>query len=363
MTTKLLLTSFFLLLLCTVQAQTIIRGTVTDSENTPLPYATVFLSKTTMGTIADSTGNYSITVKEDGNYEIICSFIGYLPQSSLIKADQVPKRINFRLEPRKMQLSEITITAKEQNRKENLMQFVKCFIGETNNASSCTILNPNDLIIYRSSNDSNLIAYSEKPIEITNNALGYTIFYDLLNFAYNPYTKHIRFSGNYYFKEPELKKNKKDKINRNRLLAYYGSRMHFLRSLFTDSLATENYKLTATRPGKKGIWEIDSTAFDRKNLRLAINTDSMTLYYPHPIIINYGHNANKAYQGKRSQWLYNGIQNKYQTVIYLTDTVHVYKNGYYPNCFNLSWSGNMAEDRVAELLPYDFVPTANSKKK
>jgi hypothetical protein len=36
--------------------------------------------------------------------------------------------------------------------------------------------------------------------------------------------------------------------------------------------------------------------------------------------------------------------------------LQVCKNGYYPDGYNISWGGNMASDRIAELLPLDFEP-------
>lgn len=332
-------------------AQTTITGVVTDSQKAPIPFATVYLSKTTFGVSADDHGAYSITVPQVGTYELISSCIGFETHSQIIHAEGYNLKINIQLPEHIVLLQEISINEKDRNRDQNYDLFLKCFIGKSMNAPFCTIKNPKDLIVYRNSQDSNLIAYSVKPLIILNSSFGYNIIYDLKYFNYNLYTEHLRFSGDYYFQDISNQRGKNSRTKRNRLIAYYGSRMHFLRALFADSLRQENFEMCNIEDScdtKTLTYSIQTN-----ELRLTSNQDSMTLYHFNPIYVDYTDKHPELYQ---LPYVYRPHENTSR--IAFSDTLQVYKNGYYPDAYSLSWSGTMARDRIAELLPFDFVPKA-----
>jgi hypothetical protein len=340
-----------------LQAQTILTGVVTDLANSPIPYSTVYLSKTTIGVTANEKGAYTLTIPEDGVYELIASCVGFESHSQIIKADGTIIKLNIKLPERNVLINEVTVKDKDRNRRKNYEQFKKCFIGETANAPYCTIQNAKDLVVYRKSNDSNLVAYSVKPLIITNSALGYEIIYNLKNFHYNLHTQHLRFSGDYYFQDISNKKRKNSGTKYNRLIAYYGSRMHFLRALFTDSLRQENFTLFDAKKDSTGEVWIQSDTIYEKDLRLSLTPYSLALYQPNLIFIKYVDNHPELYP------LWEKFRPAtYKSMITFSDSLQVYKNGYYPDFYNLTWYGNMGNAMVAELLPYDFVvPKAKAK--
>lgn len=340
----------FLLLHFGIQAQTTITGTVKDSLNAPIPYATVYLSKTSFGVLANDKGVYSLIIPQTGTFELIASCIGYKSHSQIIRAEGVIKSITIKLSERVVFLKEVTVKDKDRNRRQNYKQFINCFIGISPNSPYCTILNPKDLIVYRESVGSNLIAYSVKPLTITNSSLGYTIIYDLKNFCYNLENENLRYSGDYYFQDISNQKGKNSRTKRNRLIAYYGSRMHFLRALFTDSVRHENFEMCNIELDSCGT-KILTNSLNENELRLTLNPESMTLDFSNPIFISYSDNHPEL-------WPLPNIYRPgtYNSRIVFSDSLNVYKNGYYPDCFTISWSGDMTIGRVAELLPYDFVP-------
>ncbi|MCB0515911.1 MAG: carboxypeptidase-like regulatory domain-containing protein [Chitinophagales bacterium] len=60
-------------------AQTI-RGNIIDqASNLPLPYATISLENTSIGTVSDSLGNFTLKNIAIGRYNVIISFVGYEP--------------------------------------------------------------------------------------------------------------------------------------------------------------------------------------------------------------------------------------------------------------------------------------------
>jgi len=350
--------TFFFLLHFAVQAQTILSGVVTDSLNVPIPNSCVYLSKTTIGVLANRDGFYSLSIPQSGTYELFASCVGYKSHSQIITTESGNQQINFKLSKRTFLISEVTVKGKDKNRRQNYDQFKKCFIGRTGNSPYCTIENPKDLVVYRKSDGGNLIAYSVNPLIITNSALGYKIIYDLKSFSYNFKTEHLRFSGNYYFQDISNQKRRNSKTNRSRFVAYYGSRMHFLRALFTDSLSQEGFKIYDAKKDSTGEWWIQSDTIHEKDLRLSLTPDSMALYHPNLILIKYADNHPELYP----------LWGKFRpgtclSMITFSDSLQVYKNGYYPDCYSVSWSGDMAKGRIAELLPYDFVPKPTQKAK
>ncbi len=92
-----------------LQAQTVqITGTVIGSEDEqPIPGASVVVQNTTIGTITDLDGNYSLDVPAD--FEILVySFVGYTTQEIAIEGRTV---INVTLEPDVLALEEVVVTA------------------------------------------------------------------------------------------------------------------------------------------------------------------------------------------------------------------------------------------------------------
>lgn len=333
-----------------LSAQTILSGVVTDSANAPIPYATVYLSKTTVAVLANNEGAFSMNIPQDGTYEMIISCIGFKSHSQIIIAEGKNQKINVKLAEHIIVLSEILVHGKDRNRKNNLDLFKSHFIGNTTNAPFCTIKNPKDLVVYRTSNDSSLVAYSVKPITILNSALGYEIVYDLKSFSYNLHTGHLRFSGDYYFQDISNHKWKKSSINRSRLVAYYGSRMHFLRALYTGTVSQESFEICNIESDSCGV-KILTDAIQEDDIRFALTIEDMSLDFPNHIMIRYVDN-----HPELVVLPYVFRSNTYTSIIVFSDSVQVFKNGYYPDNFNISWAGDMARDRIAEMLPYDFIP-------
>ncbi|MBI9037559.1 MAG: carboxypeptidase-like regulatory domain-containing protein, partial [Bacteroidales bacterium] len=99
------------LLFCGLQftmAQTRITGTVTSSEDgLGIPGVSVVVKNTTVGTITDIDGKYSLSVPEGSEF-LTFSFVGMLSQEVTIGNQRV---INVQLKPSTEQLDEYVVTA------------------------------------------------------------------------------------------------------------------------------------------------------------------------------------------------------------------------------------------------------------
>jgi hypothetical protein len=281
---------FFLFISKNLSAQTSLSGVVRDSLNNPIPFAYVYLSKTTIGAVTDKNGVYSLTVPEGGRYELIASCIGYKLNSQIVYSENKKQTINIILLEKVFILNEVTIKSKYRNRQKDYNQFVKSFIGETSNSQSCKILNPEDLRLFRDSKESILKGYSLKPLKIENKALGYNVIYDLVDFSYNIKTGIVRFSGYNYFQPLNGSVRSNKYWEGNRLATYYGSKMHFLRALFSDSLSREGYKIFECKFDSVSNKYLFVKSVNLNYIRFLNTRPFITLLYNDSLMISYTDN-------------------------------------------------------------------------
>ena len=346
----------FLLFGYTLKAQTIITGVVSDSLNNPIPSASVYLSKTTVGTLTDNKGVYSLTIPQHGVYEMITSYLGYLSNSQFIAAEGNKQIINIKLYVNLVQLNEVTVKSRDENRIRNYAQFIRFFLGESSNSQICKIKNPEDIHFYRDARTQTLNGFSIKPLLIENRALGYLINYELEDFSFNPETEILRFKGNHYFQP--LTGTTKDikRWERNRLLAYYGSKMHFFRAAFSDSLGHENFEIFECRADSaENEFKIIKPIMI-KDLSLAKSSNYMTIFYKNPVEITYTDN-----HPELSTALTGFTPQKVISTLVFSDFINVYQNGYFDNPYSITWGGEMGNERIADMLPYDFIPQQMTK--
>ena len=117
---------FFLILLLVLSTMTAlagnIKGTVLDKQTKePLTGATIQITGTAQGVVADIDGNYTLNVN-DGTYTIIVRYIGYkdiLLNSIKVKAETL---LNFEMESDAQALGEVSVVAKKNLEGERALQ-------------------------------------------------------------------------------------------------------------------------------------------------------------------------------------------------------------------------------------------------
>lgn len=96
--------------------KTVIKGIVVDAKTgDPLPFVSVFLKSTTIGTITDNQGKYSIETNVPAN-NIVFSFIGYQTESRTI-SQGIEQTINIRLTLSLITLDEVIVNPARRNYK------------------------------------------------------------------------------------------------------------------------------------------------------------------------------------------------------------------------------------------------------
>ena len=89
-----------------------IRGVVRDASGAPLAFATVQITGTTKGAVADEQGRFSITGLQPGSYKIQSTAMGFVSQVlDVTVADNQTATVEFRLQVSDTNLSEVVVTA------------------------------------------------------------------------------------------------------------------------------------------------------------------------------------------------------------------------------------------------------------
>ena len=54
-----------------------VKGTITDTQNKPLSFVSIYLDNTFTGTTSNDNGDYILDVSKKGTYTIVFQFLGY----------------------------------------------------------------------------------------------------------------------------------------------------------------------------------------------------------------------------------------------------------------------------------------------
>lgn len=92
-------------------AQTVLRGTVTDAKNRPLPGANVFLMGTYDGASTDASGKFQFTTTEKDTATLAVSFVGYEPFFRKISPNGGEQTFAIKLREVASELNTVTISA------------------------------------------------------------------------------------------------------------------------------------------------------------------------------------------------------------------------------------------------------------
>jgi hypothetical protein len=322
------------------------KGTVYDrSTDSTLSFAIVYISGTSIGTYSDIHGNFELDLSKYSSMPITISLLGYY--SVTLSEHSSNKMYNIYLSPKIKELNEVVVSGKKGKWETYLRIFKREFLGETENASECDILNENDLRFSYYSDGSTLREFSSKPILIHNKALGYTISYYLDKFKYSRKRGEMgelietsTILGNYLFKDDllTLSESEKRKVEERRKSAYLGSRMHFFRLLSLGNLK---------QTGKYNIFLSDNTPVSKGfsiGSKTTINSDSFV-------------NKKDSLSGylKYEGELYITYALKSTIIKVKLDSVYFEKDGYY-DPIGVEFSGDMSKQRIGDLLPFEYEP-------
>lgn len=303
----------------------IIRGQVFNIEtDSTIAFANVYFNSSFQGTTTDQNGKFELNTTGYTGQGIVISCIGY--ESWILEYFEPDKFYKIYLKPSTILLKEILIVADDWPQSKKIKRFIHEFLGTSFNASKCTVENKEDINLVYDKSIKTLKAYCYKPIIIQNKSLGYKITYYLDEFEWNPNNMH--YTGNSLFEEDtSLSAEEIVQVINRRKQTFYGSRMHFFRELWKGESAGLEFYVSYKGSNKK------------INEDMIIDESHEHVKYLCP-----GKGIVITYQKKTSYIDFKG-----------TNEVLFTGNGYFDPKYIL-WSGEMANQRVGDLLPYEYWP-------
>jgi hypothetical protein len=106
MRTFILFFSFFLL--CHGAHAVKISGTITDDKGNILPYASVFIKGSSLGTTSNNRGKYFLDLPA-GNYIVVCQYVGYGRQEKTVTLAAESIILDFQLSIQQTKLKEVVV--------------------------------------------------------------------------------------------------------------------------------------------------------------------------------------------------------------------------------------------------------------
>lgn len=339
-----------------VHAQYTITGRIVDSATKePMGGASVFCQNTTVGTASNKQGEFSLSLKS-GGYELIVSFTGY--QTRQLQISHSDGRIpDIELVKEEKNLSEVVI--KSSNEVKDGWEkygsfFLQHFIGSTPYAAKCTLMNPEVLKFYFLKKSNKLRVLATEPLIIENRALGYNMRYLLDSFMYHYNTDINLYRGFCLYTEMEGNDSLHKAWYFNRRNAYYGSKMHFMRSYYDSSVTEEGFLIDMLDEGSATKFSRVSDVYDTLYYGALDSTGQVEIWYPRKFSVTYTKKRPEPEYLKKFNLPKNvPIQISY---IALTDGIVIKENGYYYEQKDWINQGYWSWKNLADQLPYDYAP-------
>jgi len=338
----------------------LVKGKVVDKNTkTPLAGASVFAQNTTIGVASDNEGNFSIRLPE-GGYSIVTTFTGYESETVRVNSSTQNDSLLFELNPEEKSLEAVTISITNEVKdgwEKYGPFFIDNFIGQTNFAKKCVIKNPEVLHFYFSKKRNRLKVLAQEALIVENFSLGYTLKFAIDSFTNDYDTKTNLFIGYPLFEEMQGTIEQRETWSRNRAIAYKGSLLQFMRSLYQRSLEEDGFELQfivnnngedypiriGNLYGALNYQKEDST----QTVEFFPNQSKVAVIYKNAIPEKNYFDMDSA--AKKSFQL--------STLIFPKgESFFIDRNGYFYNQEDLVTNGYLGFKKIGDMLPYDYKP-------
>lgn len=255
----------FLFLSFVADCQKILRGVVVDeTSKLPLTKATVFITGTSAGTTTNETGEFILRIP-NGRHILIGFSSGFETYGKFINSNDTSNNvvISLKKKPSKSNTEVYQINEWQQWGE----YFLVNFLGSNENTKDCKIKNTRAIHFQVSNETGDVSATADEPLIIENKALGYTIIYKLESFHCNFKTLVISYTGYALFQPMNGNTTQQREWEKRRRMIYYGSIMHFMRSVYRNEIEKEGFEIRSlkkvfsltAKPALSSLAAMDST--------------------------------------------------------------------------------------------------------
>ncbi|WP_083638989.1 carboxypeptidase-like regulatory domain-containing protein [Algoriphagus marinus] len=338
-----------------------ISGVVKDAETgETLPYCNVFINNTTIATVTDLDGKYTISGLEPGPVEVGFSFLGYEAMTKNVTLNPGgTTTINLSMKPFAQELSDVEIKAsRDKSWERDLRKFQNLFLGNDEVAALSSIENPWVIDFAEGEDKNSFLASAYAPIEIVNKYLGYKINFDLKEFYNSPTNYRIVGAARFEEMVPDSETQRAG-WEQNRALVYQKSPMNMFRAMIKGDQEKEGFYLYGDKPGGSPSMNMRTDVFANELGKSVVPYKAENLITPADkpgeYLINMKGRIEIHYQKGYSQ--VNTYVDAPYPVSWLEvnkSMVRVRENGMVLNPQDLVFSGDMDRKRISTLLPLDY---------
>jgi hypothetical protein len=328
-----------------------ITGTVKNSKGEKIQSATVFIGGSEKITSTDEQGHFKFNAIASGTYQVVVNMLGYASAKRNIIVKDKPENVELTLGEKQIVLGEVIIGDKAI-RAKHIKTFIKYFMGQSDNAKYCKIINPE--LLEFSTVQSTLKATTPDFLIIENPALGYRVKYLLKNFQYDHAADVTNYEGDCIFEPLTGTAEQQALWKKNRRDAYDGSLMHYLRALHAGKSREEGflvYKiLSPVFPLViESIPIVAEQIVKRPDSNLMVLRYNTTRFY----ILYDKKKAAKDDDRKAREIVMDNLDDTGS--IFLTDA-QIDKRGSYSDYKKLLIQGFWGRKRIADQLPLEYQP-------
>lgn len=362
---KCLLTALllFTVVLKVAGQQRVVLGNVSDAQtNEPIPFAAVYINNTANATETDDKGSYILknvfNHVRGGSVEIVVSSLGYTTFRQKINDNpQDTLHLDIALSISPQTIKEVSVKGKrDPTWLKQYKKFEKAFLGTGQNARYTKILNP--WVVDFEGDATEFSASSSKIIEVENKPLGYKIFFELQRFALSP--MRSSFAGLARFEVIKITDAvQKEEIEVHRQKAYEGSERHFFKALAQKHLKQEGFVVYEVNPNYN-----EKNSFSHLNPQLG----KRLLPFADTAAVRAGRfpSSKEIIASNELEILNTNTINRigsYQDAPFPVSWLRikggraeVTNSGLLFDTNRSEWAGDIAERRIADMLPLDYEP-------
>jgi hypothetical protein len=353
------------------QSGLVLKGRVLDEHKEAMPGATVFLGGTKHVVSSDTGGHFILTNLRTGDYKIIVKVVGYKPLVKDVQIRQQEQQLVLQLLPDAKYLKSVTVKP-DRSWLEKVETFRTQFLGESENAGKCKLVNPGVLSFSYDRATGDLNVDADDLLVITNPQLGYRLKYALTHFVYNEKKGSVVYEGYPSFEELHASKEEEAEWKANRRKAYLGSIHHFMRSIYNQNCKAEGFMVYKIK-NRDPFGAVGTTKVGVKIDYNPVSFDSLlTVVDDHHKKLEFSDALYVIYTKEKEQENYTAGQHSFAgwyatrrmpdgeiSIVNRLGPISIEESGSYIPTPWLYFEGYMGWEKIGDLVPFEYDPTAD----
>ena len=367
----------------------VIKGRVVNDIDKPIADVNIYLDGTRRGTVSAADGSFVLDIPPKTNNSVVFKKNDY-ESFTVSSSEVVNKNLKVVLIKAKEIEEVVIIPFTETAYKNYINYFLDFFIGQ--DKSNVRIKNQRSLKFSYDKKNKILRVKAPQTLIIENKNLGYKIDYNLEEFIADFENQTTSYIGTSFFTETKST----DKMKLNRMNAYDGSSIHFMRSIYAKKVKDEAFIVNQMKrfpnpkyPTEEELLKLeDFKKIQKANSKIAIvipddiqdiinrrNKESkygIAQIKPNLTEADYTKNYEDRlflefkdiievrrdkyfYELKGKEFVKSKFPVKQITHVHSNDEIfEIYSNGNNSNPTNLLYQGDFTKNKIEYLLPLDY---------